>query len=852
MASSKKYLGINIRRPTSAIESNTESTCNSMSLLMPKRILSMHAANQINSQNGNQNQYSTQNQHHPKTYLPMKCSMLVTPSVRTNKHSTASLNSSLNANSSQIDLNHQKQQKHIPQNIDKSKQVNLRCQKQQQIETNEVDESNSSDDEEICVNEAKKQEHEMTISNKTKSKHEIISIPTKRLVNPTNDISTTRLRQSFFMNEFPGQSFKQNHISISNATNIQPTFERYEPEQRPAEEKFTSNKKTTNYSNQPRYGTNYIMKYAMANSTSTLPSKTDIIESEKNKSAVKNTDSSNSSNKQIMFKNGSSLNRSMTEKNKSSTNQLSSIGNVSKSTSVKSGSYKNFLLNHQRSTAAAMVAANTNITKQVTNTESSINGSTQNCSQAAQNATNANNKYMTLTKSMNSSRNSYPTALSTTSVIEPTPVLQSSQKREHNEDPEIEKTYRVEDSNSVLVDQMASFIDELKDFIDDRLIDTTSQLEMANQRISGLYYNLNYLTREFVELKIQNEELKNELQLSNNISKNNSPVSSMSSHLAPPSYYQKLNESRRKNRACSSFTKKSDPCDQIVITSSSKTSSIETASSSTSESLAISQSALASASQESQCVKNNRSEKPLEDHKIRNISRNEMMLIMKNQEINEVNEKYRKMASSSSSVGSVDYDNISIVNKLEGINWTDSNSIDQNQYLRSSSQIELNNIDDRKYGSMEFEDNDCNLDNEENEEDGDNVNDDEDLEENEILTENETIEDRTTKMLQIRHRQRIEIEALNFENKFNKLKETDLRNSLKQSPHLLREVISNQHHQASSGGTNNVNPNKIVHHLHASIIPYSNFRDFDTQYSWDYTDNLVNKFASKLSTGLKN
>ncbi len=857
---------MNIRRPTSVIESNIETTSNNqMSHLMPKRILSMHAANHINSQYSNHKQYLTQQQ--TKTYLPMKRSMLITPSVNTNKHSTASLNSSLNTNSSQNDLNLHKQQKHVPLNNDVCKQLSYKRQQQHKIEANQVDESissSSSSDGDMSenedLNEAKKREHETTILNKNKSKRELISIPTKRLVNPNNEISTTRLRQSFFMNEFPGQSLNKNHVNISNITNIQATFERYEPEQRSAEEKSSSNssKKTTNYANQPRYGANYTMKYTTTNSTNALPSKINIVDNspEKNKPVgMRNTDSNNSSSKQSIVKSGVSLNRSMTDKNKSSNNQLSSIGNVSKSTSVKSGSYKNFILNHQRATAAALAAASTNISKQSINpaqsTENSINGSTQNCNQATPG--NANNKYMTFTKSTNSSRNSYPAAATTASTTTPTgSVLHPQQRKEQKEESEIDNSDKVDKSNSVLVDQMASFIDELKDFIDDRLIDTTSQLEMANQRISGLYYNLNYLTREFVELKIQNEELKNELQISNTISKNNSPVSSMTSQLAPPSFYQKLNESRRKTRTSSSFTKKSDTCEQI-INSSSKTSSIETASSSTSESLAMSQNALASASQESQRVKSSSSDKPQQDNQeIRNLSRNEMILILKNQELNELNEKYNKLASSSSSVDSVDYDNMSIVNKLEGINWTDNNSADQNQYLRTSSQIELNDIVDGKYGSLEFEENEVNLDNEENEE-GENANENDELEENDVLAANEIIEEQTAKILNSHHRHSVEIEALNFENKLNRLKEVDLRNSLKLSEHHHREAISSKQQQASCSSGGDVNSNKLMHNLHATPIPYTNFRDFDTQYSWDYTDNLVNKFAGKLSaSGLKN
>lgn len=66
-----------------------------------------------------------------------------------------------------------------------------------------------------------------------------------------------------------------------------------------------------------------------------------------------------------------------------------------------------------------------------------------------------------------------------------------------------------------IVDQMASFIDELKDFIDDRLIDTTSQLELSNRHMYHLYKSVNYLIKEVSHLKLQNEELKQELFILN-------------------------------------------------------------------------------------------------------------------------------------------------------------------------------------------------------------------------------------------------------------------------------------------------------------------------------------------------
>ena len=66
-------------------------------------------------------------------------------------------------------------------------------------------------------------------------------------------------------------------------------------------------------------------------------------------------------------------------------------------------------------------------------------------------------------------------------------------------------------ANSGVVDQVAEFIEELKDFIDDRLVDTTCQLELSNQRIGDLHMSLNYLIGEITYLKFQNQELKNEM-----------------------------------------------------------------------------------------------------------------------------------------------------------------------------------------------------------------------------------------------------------------------------------------------------------------------------------------------------
>jgi hypothetical protein len=68
-------------------------------------------------------------------------------------------------------------------------------------------------------------------------------------------------------------------------------------------------------------------------------------------------------------------------------------------------------------------------------------------------------------------------------------------------------------SANVVVEQVASFIEELKDFIDDRLVDTACQLELSNQRVGDLHMSLNFLIGEITYLKYQNQELKSDMHL---------------------------------------------------------------------------------------------------------------------------------------------------------------------------------------------------------------------------------------------------------------------------------------------------------------------------------------------------
>lgn len=661
----------------------------------------------------------------PKTYLPLKRNPNPS-SLNTKKPS--SLNSSLTNTSNDMNTNSGNSN-----NTDHTSLVN-------QIKkraSNEHDYEYGDDEE---IEEALK----LTSSRQLeKKKIEIINIPTKRLVNPSTDNS--RLRQSFFMSEFSTKSNRKENTSPTkpemNMSNIQATFQRYDNEHDNLTDKSSDDSKMySNTSHSSEYSSQY---YTNKYPSNTLPSKHNINKSTIGAKTIK-TKVTNQDHEKKLVNSQNAVNTSFQK-----SQQTSKAATLSKSATFKKKSPNHSILSNGSTQACNQL----NIS---TNSRSSETGS----------------KYTLYNKKTAERSTCFPAQQTSKSVN-----FEQKPKKEVEPVPKI-------DHNTVLVDQMASFIDELKDFIDDRLIDTTSQLEIANQRISGLYYNLNYLTKEFIELKNQNEELKIEIQ----------------SHQSSQSNcYHKSSSSRRKNRTSASFnTKIVDDCEPITMNSSSKTSSIGT-SSSTSESLVVSQSGLASSSQEShhRHIQEINHKKPDQAENIRHLSHNEMILLLKNKELEDLSEKYSKLASSSSSVNSVNfYDN-----KLE-TNWPENNFVDQNQYLRTSSQIELNNIAQAKY--IEFE--------------------------------NETEEDHNYDREIIIHddRQRMSTydPADSYEAKFSKLKEEDFKNSLR-------------HENKLNTKTTVVN-SKLVHHIHAPIIPYTNFRDFDAQYSWDYTDNLVNKFTGKI------
>ena len=233
MVTSRKYITMNIRRPTSAIENNIDSptkttTNTSQTSLTTKKMLSMHM-------NQTPSSHHQQQQHSAKTYLPLKRALNITNKKPAN--AAGSLNSSLtNSSNSKIDLNHNSSDNMSKTNSQITTTTNSHSEKDY---TNHINNTNNNTSCSSSENTNSNNNEETTTNSELKNHHlekkkiELINIPTKRLVNPNSE--TTRLRQSFFMNEFPisksssSTNNTKTEMQIPNQmTNIQASFERYE------------------------------------------------------------------------------------------------------------------------------------------------------------------------------------------------------------------------------------------------------------------------------------------------------------------------------------------------------------------------------------------------------------------------------------------------------------------------------------------------------------------------------------------------------------------------------------------------------------------------------------------------
>ncbi len=386
------------------------------------------------------------------------------------------------------------------------------------------------------------------------------------------------------------------------------------------------------------------------------------------------------------------------------------------------------------------------------------------------------------------------------------------------------KTSNHQEYEGGLVEKMASFIDELKDFIDDRLIDTTSQLELANQRISGLYFNLNYLTSELINLKKQNEELKKELIFKNNTTRS---LIQEQQYLDTYSEYSKKvhnkNSERYIDSSCMKIPDSNSNLESTMNNSSSKTTSPETtsaSSTSTSTSLIISQ------TPHDNLYK--KSTSPPQIYQAAPKSSKDFKTGKHFEHLNDLELKRRetctntsKIQSSSSSINSINfYDNMSIVNRFE-INWPTRSATDNpNNYSHrtsSPSQIDLQNLIQTQYASTDFDNDELYESNEKN---------------YELIIASQS--QQTNSYLPSNN------EAIHYETGSPTTKHHTNNDLISNDKELSNEIV---HSPTKSN----------LHHLHASIAPYNNLiADFDTQYIWDYENNSLvhnNKFNDKSIDG---
>ena len=162
---------------------------------------------------------------------------------------------------------------------------------------------------------------------------------------------------------------------------------------------------------------------------------------------------------------------------------------------------------------------------------------------------------------------------------------------------------------------------------------------------------------------------------------------------------------------------------------------------------------------------------------------------------------------------------MSIVNRFE-INWPtrSNNETTSNEYphrTSSPSQIDLNNLMQTQYASTDFDHDDIYENNDKN---------------YDIMATSQS--QHSPDLLQHAN------ESLNFEvnSSFSNVNtnKNDENISLAPEKDSANDILLNQN-------------SNLVHHLHASIVPYNNLiADFDTQYIWDYESNgLVNKYSEK-------
>ena len=213
MVTSRKYITMNIRRPeahnldssskTSSLSGSSVNT-SATSQLSPKKILSMHINNQ-HHHHFQQSQLQQQPQNQLKTYLPLKRSINTVPNKKPTFTTSSSFSASLNTpNNTQN--SHAEKSSHITTSTSSSM-------------------SKPSSNSQSIVNEIERDYNNNHTSAANEQK--LINIQPKRLVNATAEAQSTtaatatqRLRQSFFMSEFPAGSPSNTKSTEIKVTNI--------------------------------------------------------------------------------------------------------------------------------------------------------------------------------------------------------------------------------------------------------------------------------------------------------------------------------------------------------------------------------------------------------------------------------------------------------------------------------------------------------------------------------------------------------------------------------------------------------------------------------------------------------
>lgn len=878
MSTTKKQIGMTILRQNNSnnesIDSNNNknantSSCNSINNIiirknvylanMPTSKSLISSSSNSNNNRNNKNDLmvknNNNNNNNNSAYLTTRRCLNKKSQLNINSNSKNSLNNELENNYNNKNINSYINKLSLAINNKQIHKIEEEKQKQK---------NNFSNQHFNSFNLEKSKLESRNNININNNKNPIVSVLNNSNISTSRKVSKASVEnylKPFYLNEF-SKCEKENttliktkkssikELKISNITNIQASLERYETNQQNQQQQDTHQLDTPIIYLNSSLNTNFSLNRHINNNNNSkdliLNNNDKLKKNEKfNRPASINSLDNIKSNKNDSIASFDKLKFNEINHNHNNNNQSSQQNMLSSQTNIVNASTNSFRLTQshkEKNSKSYTLKSNKSLASSSSSSQNLISSLNQNQINKFINNNSIQSSLIQPSQQQlpQTSKKSAFTSMKQNNLTCTTPNKSSKQQIISNQEYE-----------GGLVEKMASFIDELKDFIDDRLIDTTSQLELANQRISGLYFNLNYLTSELINLKKQNEELKKEVVFKNN-NNNNTNRSFLKDHQYLDQYsdYAKKIHTKTTERyidsSCMKIPDSSSNLESTMNNSTSKTSSPETtsaSSTSTSTSLIISQTPLESLyikkantppnafhhhhhhhnhhhKQQQQKQQHNENQ-PKTSKDFKSGKHFEILndLELKRREKN-ANNNSSKIQSSSSSINSINfYDNMSIVNRFE-INWPtrSNNETTSNDYphrTSSPSQIDLNNLMQTQYASTDFDHDDIYENNDKN---------------YDIMATSQS--QHSPDLLQHAN------ESLNFEanSSFSNVNtnKNDENISLAPEKDSANDILLNQN-------------SNLVHHLHASIVPYNNLiADFDTQYIWDYESNgLVNKYSEK-------